>query len=187
LDRVNVLLADDDPVARATLEAVLGSQGHAVTAVGDGAEALATWDLFRFDVLLSDWEMPGLDGLTLCRRLRERRGERYPYIILATGRATRDDYVAGMDAGADDFLTKPVDPHDLRIRLRVAERILTLKREVSTLQGILPTCAYCKRIREGDTWVAIERYVEKRSGAEFSHGVCPDCYAKHLADQLGPA
>ncbi len=182
---MNILLADDDPVARATLEAVTRGLGHDVTAAADGDAALATWGALRFDVLLSDWEMPGLDGLALCRRLRASQGDRYPYIILITGRGDRESYLAGMESGADDFLTKPVDAQDLRARLRVAERILALMQEVTTLQGILPTCAYCKKIREGESWVPIERYVEQRSGAEFSHGVCPDCYAKRLAGELG--
>ncbi len=91
-----------------------------------------------------------------------------------------------MDAGADDFITKPIDLDELRARLKAAERILGLRTHVQHLEGLVPICAYCKRIRDAaDKWEAIERYVEERSEAQFSHGSCPDCYKKHVRPQLG--
>jgi len=93
-----------------------------------------------------------------------------------------------MRAGADDFLTKPVDADQLGARLTVAERILGLRRELQQLEGLLPICAYCKRIRDDqENWSSLEGYIEKRSEAQFSHGICPECYAKHIQPQLdGP-
>jgi hypothetical protein len=91
-----------------------------------------------------------------------------------------------MDAGVDDFITKPVRAHELTARLRVAERILGLREELLALEGLLSVCSYCKRIRSADSsWGTLERYIERHSIAEFSHGVCPDCYEKHLKPQVG--
>ena len=90
-----------------------------------------------------------------------------------------------MDAGIDDFLAKPVDREELAARLTVAERILGLREELHALEGLLPICSYCKRIRDADGgYGSLERYIEQRSGAEFSHGICPECYEKHVRPQL---
>ncbi len=90
-----------------------------------------------------------------------------------------------MEAGADDFITKPVDMDELHARLKAAERILGLRTHVQQLEGLLPICAYCKRIRDAaEQWESIERYVEARSAAQFSHGYCPECYEKHVRPQI---
>jgi phosphoserine phosphatase RsbU/P len=93
-----------------------------------------------------------------------------------------------MEAGADDFITKPVDIEELHARLKVADRILGLRRHMQQLEGLLPICSYCKRIRDqAEQWQSIERYLEKRSEAQFSHGICPDCYSKVVQPQLDAA
>jgi response regulator RpfG family c-di-GMP phosphodiesterase len=121
----------------------------------------------------------------LCRRIRAERRVEYTYIIVQTSKSGKENYLAAMKAGIDDFVTKPVDPDELRARLGVAERILALRRELWQLEGLLPICSYCKRIRDAaDIWQPVERYVGERSGAEFSHGICPDCYRQHIEPQL---
>lgn len=183
---MNVLVVDDDPVARTLLEALLKPLGHTVATAADGQEAWGATRLFRYPVVIADWMMPQLDGLELVRKLRSAGDDLYTYVVLVSAQGGRGRYLEGMAAGADDFLTKPIDTDELRARLHVAERILGLRKEVSELRGILPTCSYCKRIRdEGERWVPIERYIEKRSEAAFSHGICPDCFAKHVEPQLG--
>jgi diguanylate cyclase (GGDEF)-like protein len=121
---VRVLVAEDDPVARTVLVALLRNWDFEVTAVNDGAAAadiLTGTDSPPIAIL--DWEMPGLDGPALCRRVRERRDEVGPYLILLTARGGRDSLVQGFDSGADCFLTKPFDRAELQAQLGAARRI----------------------------------------------------------------
>ena len=186
---LSVLVVDDDAVARAQLRALLRAAGYEVSLAEHGREAWDALQLARIPVVISDWYMPEMDGPELCRRIRARRDQPYVYFILVTSRGGKEQYLAGMRAGADDFITKPVDADQLCARLTVAERILGVRRELQQLEGLLPICAYCKRIRDDqEHWGSLEGYIEKRSEAQFSHGICPDCYAKHVQPQLdGPA
>lgn len=197
---MRILVAEDSRVAQMILRGALEKLGHDVSVVGDGRAALEALGKEPFSLVISDWMMPQVSGIELCRALRaaearrlaEGRGQSYTYVILLTALNAKSDYLEGMNAGADDFLTKPFDPEQLAARLRVAERIIGLLNEMRQLSGLLPICAYCKKIREGDvsesseskTWVPIEQYVSSRSEASFSHGVCPGCYAEHLKPQL---
>src|SRR6266851_2894664 len=182
---ISVLVADDDPVSRAQLSALVRAAGYQVSIAEHGREAWDLLQLARVPVVISDWYMPEMDGPQLCRSIRGRRDQPYVYFILITSRGGKEQYLAGMEAGADDFITKPVDPDELRARLTVAERILGLRRELQQLEGLLPICTYCKRIRnDRNAWGSLEGFIEKRSEAQFSHGICPDCYKKHVQPQL---
>ena len=183
---VQILVVEDDPVARRVLEAVLAADGHQVTVAENGQVGLGLWQLSNQRVIVSDWLMPELDGLELCRRVRAEPGRPYTYFLLQTARSGRESFLAAMDAGVDDFVTKPVPPEELKARVRAAQRMLGMKEELLALEGLLAVCSYCKRIRNADGgWGSLERYIEQRSKAEFSHGVCPECYDKHLKPQLG--
>src|SRR2546423_9090046 len=93
-----------------------------------------------------------------------------------------------MQPGVDVFIPSPIIPEELVARLNVAERILGLREELMTLEGLLAMCSYCKRIRDTDgVWTPLERYVEARSAARFSHGVCEDCYEQYLRAQVEEA
>jgi phosphoserine phosphatase RsbU/P len=191
-NRISILIVDDDPVIAATLNALTSAAGYAVRVAGNGREAWESHQRAPAAVVISDWHMPEMDGLELCRRIRARPNEPYVYFILITAYGGKQQYALGMEAGADDFITKPLDMEELRARLRVAERILGLRQYLQRLEGLLPICAYCKRIRdEGGSWESIELYIQDRSKAQFSHGICADCYAKVVAPQLaqleGPA
>lgn len=136
-------------------------------------------------LVLTDWNMPRLDGLDLCRRIRAIPPPKYTYVILLTVLDGRDYFLTGMGAGADDFITKPWDEQQLAARLRVAERLLALQREVSELSGLLPICSYCKSIRDDHNyWQQLEGYLSTHTEATFSHGICPKCYQKHVVPQL---
>ena len=126
-----VFIAEDDPMFRRILQQQLENWGYRVNAVDDGAKA---WELLQKDdapgLLILDWIMPGMDGLELCRRIRGKQRPRYQYILLVTSRDDKQDVVKGLEAGADDYLTKPFDTGELRARLRVGQRILTLQDEL---------------------------------------------------------
>jgi len=113
---MNLLLAEDDAVARMTLSAVLKGLGYEVTVAEHGAEAWAVLQLSHFPMVISDWQMPEIDGAELCRRLRARATDRYTYFLLVTATGGKKRYLEGMEAGADDFITKPVDMDELRAR-----------------------------------------------------------------------
>jgi sigma-B regulation protein RsbU (phosphoserine phosphatase) len=182
---VQILVVEDESVTRELLKRLLTASGHEVTEAADGAEGWKMLQSIRIPVVISDWEMPEMEGLELCRKIRARSGEDYVYFIMLTARSGRAEYLEAMDGGVDDFLTKPLDAVDLQCRLRVAERILGLRKEVKQLEGLLPICSYCKRIRDdADRWSSLETFIEKRSEAEFSHGICPDCYRKHVEPSL---
>jgi phosphoserine phosphatase RsbU/P len=182
---MRILAVEDDALPRRILAGVLESLGHQVVLAVDGEEGWQRFQAESVDAVITDWMMPRLDGLELTRRIRTHPRERYVYILLLTSLAGRDRYLDGMQAGADDFLCKPVDREELHARLRVADRILGLQREVQQLEGLLPICSYCKKIRdEEDAWSQVEDYVSRRTQATFSHGICPECYERHLRPQL---
>jgi phosphoserine phosphatase RsbU/P len=174
---VKVLLADDDKLDRRALKEVLEAGGYQVDEAADGAEAWAMYDRKPYRVVVSDWMMPKVNGLDLCRKIRERPRTGYTYFMLITGTMIgEENYRAAMDAGVDDFLTKPPDREMVWMRMRVAERIMSLAIQVSQLEGLIPVCMYCKRIRrEEGGYVQMEEYIEDHSLASFTHGVCPDC------------
>jgi two-component system chemotaxis response regulator CheY len=127
---MNVLIVEDDPSSRRLLERAVQSFGHAVTATANGREA---WERFQegdFSFVITDWMMPEWDGLELCRRIRECVRPDYVYIIMQTSRSGQEDLVTGLDAGADDFVIKPVDRRELEARMRAAGRILKLQQEL---------------------------------------------------------
>jgi len=182
---MKVLVAEDDRTSRALLQGSLLKLGYEVVEAVDGASA---WDALSRSgaprIVVSDWVMPDTDGLELCRRVRGRKDAPYVYFILLTGKMLgAGHYAKAMDDGVDDFLTKPLDIDALRIRLRVAERIVQLTERVRTLEGILPMCAYCRRIRdERGSYQSLEDFVSVKTPAQFSHGVCPECAKKHFSE-----
>jgi two-component system cell cycle response regulator len=141
---MRILIADDDPVSRRLLEATLSRLGHEVVSVANGTDAieqLARPDGPRLAVL--DWMMPGADGLAVCRAVRQRPGP-YVYAILLTSHNRREDLVVGLDAEADDFLTKPLDVVELRARVRSGERVIALQ------EGLLEAQATLQRLARFD-------------------------------------
>jgi phosphoserine phosphatase RsbU/P len=197
---LRVFVADDDPVTLQILQRALERWGYEVFVGKDGNEAWQALTAPRApQLVLLDWMMPGVDGLTVCRRLRALTQGRAMYLILVTARTDRVDVVAGLEAGANDYVAKPFHQPELRARLAVGVRVLELQnnladrvreletvlKQVKQLRGLLPICMYCKRIRnDEDYWQQVETYISDHSEAEFSHGICPECYAKILGAQI---
>ncbi len=122
-----ILLAEDDPVTRMLMTRVLSNAGYEVDAVGDGAEAYDKMTKRYYPVLISDWEMPGMDGLALCKAVRNLQLDGYVYTLLLTARDAKENIIAGLEAGADDYLIKPVYEPELIARLNTGRRFLALE------------------------------------------------------------
>ncbi|MCR4373387.1 MAG: response regulator transcription factor [Acidobacteria bacterium] len=158
--------------------------GFVVDVVHDGT---AAWERISGpmppELVIADWMMPGLDGIELCRRIRAATLASPVYVILLTARSSQQDLVAGLEAGADDYLTKPFDPDELRARIHVGQRTIALIANVKRLTGLLPICSYCKRIRsDEDYWQQVDSYITDHTDARFSHGICPTCMEKALRE-----
>jgi DNA-binding response OmpR family regulator len=123
---MNVLIADDDDVTRLLLSSVLSKLGHDVRQAENGRDALAAWEANHPPLVISDWMMPDMDGLELCRKVRAGKRSHFTYIILLTARSGKSHYLEAMQAGVDDFITKPFETDELAARVHVAERILGL-------------------------------------------------------------
>jgi phosphoserine phosphatase RsbU/P len=189
---MRVLIADDDRVMTSILQRTLQGWDLDVIVARDGADA---WSCIQRDPQISlavlDWMMPGTDGPELCRRIRHEEAHAHLYVLLLTTRESRADLVAGLDAGADDYLVKPFDPEEFRVRFKAGMRVVTLQQRLSErvkqledaasqikqLHGLLPICSYCKHVRnDKNYWEQVEDYVSEHSALQFSHGICPTCY-----------
>jgi putative two-component system response regulator len=124
---MRVLIVDDDPIALELLKDTLLDSGHAVQCAADGREALDLLGQHEFEVVISDWQMPRLDGIGLCHAIRRAGSMAYVYVILLTSHNSVAERVTGLSAGADDFMSKPFEPQELLARLQAAERILSLE------------------------------------------------------------
>ena len=183
---MKILTVEDDLVARKILVQALHRLGYETAEAADGEEALRIIEQEPVRAIVSDWLMPGIDGLELCRRIRTRVNSEYAYFILLTSReADPANQREAIEAGVDDFLTKPLDLQELWMRLRVAERILKFTTQVRQLEAFLPICSYCKKVRDDHNyWQQIEAYINERTGSEFSHSICPDCYQRVIIPEL---
>jgi len=139
---MRVLIAEDDPMSRRLLAAILAKWGYDVVPCADGAEA---WTALQFDdaprIALLDWMMPGLDGPQVCREVRRLARDAYTYIVLLTAKSGKEDLIEGMDAGADDYVGKPFDPHELQVRLRAGQRVVELHEQLLATREELRTQA----------------------------------------------
>ena len=196
---MRILVADDDVVLRHALRTHLQRWDYEVVECADGQEA---WDTLRESspppMAIMDWNMPGVDGPTLCQEVRDTPALSGMYVILLTSNASKKDMIVGLESGADDYITKPFDWDELKARLRIGHRIVSLQQalgarvnelqqalsSVRVLSGLLPICAYCKRIRDDKQyWTQIEHYLSVHSDARFSHGICPDCLVKVVDEE----
>ena len=195
---MHLLVAEDDRVTRELFARTIARMGCEATLVDDGG---AAWEYLRLTeaptLAILDWMMPEMDGPDICRRVRAELPLANMYLMIVTARETRGDLIAGLTAGADDYIVKPFDPGELQARLAVGIRVLSLQEKlahrvselqtalanVKQLRGLLPICSYCKRIRGDDQyWQQVEGYISEHSDAQFSHGICPACFEALAAE-----
>lgn len=181
---MKIIVADDEAVSLKLLVRTLEKLKYDVASCSNGDQAWKEYLRGDSRVVISNWVMPGTDGIQLCKKIRATEEHDYTYVILLTGKKSRSDFLTGMEAGADDYLMKPLDVVELKVRLKVATRILALKSDVQVLRGILPICAWCKKIRDDEQlWHDVEEYISLHTGADFSHSICPECH-KVVSDEL---
>jgi DNA-binding response OmpR family regulator len=194
-----VLCVDDDPATQMVLSGIIEDAGwkpESALSATDARTALSGSP--DIQVVLLDWMLPDGSGVDLCREFKAVKGAQV-YVILVTVRGAPEDIETGLDAGADDYLVKPVSPVEVRARIRsglravdaqrqLAERVAELEsamKRVSSLESLLPLCMYCRRINSAETWQSVEDYLWDHVDVKVSHGCCPDCLSK-LTRELGP-
>ena len=182
---MRILIVEDDVISRRVLEAFLRRLGYEVISVAGGREALEALNgPGKPSMVISDWVMPEMDGIDLCVEIRKIPSSRYIYFILLTSKTEKSDIIKGLEAGADDYMTKPFDHEELRCRIRIGERVLALERRIlelantDPLTGVLNRRALMERIQ-----VEIER--SNREGAPLSLILADIDNFKRINDQYG--
>lgn len=197
---MKILIAEDSVSSRFLLERILKKFGYNLISTENGKQALE--ELNKKDapqIAILDWMMPEIDGVEVCKRIREKETNNPPYIILLTALGSKKNIVTGLDAGTNDYLGKPFDTDELRARIKVGERVINLQNSlanqilelekslehIKTLQGILPICMHCHKIRnDNEAWEKIEDYLTKNTNAELSHSLCPECLNKYYPEEM---
>jgi sigma-B regulation protein RsbU (phosphoserine phosphatase) len=197
---MRILIAEDDATSRLLLERTLLQWDYEVITTKNGTEA---WEILQGEqppnLAIFDWMMPDIDGVEVCRRARALDTLSHLYVIMLTTRDTKEDLAEALDAGADDFSSKPFNRKELQARINVGARMLNLQMTLSKrvieleesiqrekqLQGLLPICSYCKKIRDDNNyWSQVERYIEQKADVAFSHSICPDCYESVVKPEI---
>jgi sigma-B regulation protein RsbU (phosphoserine phosphatase) len=195
-----VLVADDLDINRKLLRTLLAAEGYAVIEASNGIDAFNILQTATGPMVgLIDWEMPEMEGIEVCRQARALKGSPPIYLILLTVRDSKQDIVAGLQGGANDYITKPFDKTELLARVSIGRQMVQLQQtltehvselkealiSVKQLGGLLPICSYCKKIRDDQNyWQQVEAYVGKHSEAKFSHSICPQCYEEIVKPQM---
>lgn len=154
-DKTNfpILIADDNDLQRTVLEYALKKSGHEVMAAADGRQAIEIFKSGYYPIIITDWTMPHMNGLELCRTIRDNYQDQFTYVILHSSHDSKNDIQAAMDAGIDEYLVKPVDPTDLALRLATAQRVLkleqTLRRKLEETRQIATTDALTRLYNRG--------------------------------------
>ncbi len=192
-----ILMVDDNPTNLRVLGHILKGLDVELSVASSGEIAIEIIKETPPDLILLDVMMPSLNGFEVCTKLKENETTRDIPIIFITALTDKEDIVRGFELGAVDYVTKPFNPKELLARVKThlelkqardnqASLISELQQalsDVKRLKGLLPICAHCKKVRN-DTgyWQQVETYIESRSEAQFSHGICPDCIQKYYAE-----
>ena len=199
---MKILVADDELVSRTLLENYLQYWGYTPILAGHGKEALEILKAADApSMAILDWMMPYMSGPEVCQSVQKLQKPIPPYLILVTSKSDKRDIVRGLQAGAQDYVTKPYDVNELQARVDVGRRMVQLQqllsqrigeleeatRQIKHLRGLLPICCRCKKVRSDDGyWSEVETYITEHSETKFSHSYCPDCYQAAIAEAGQP-
>jgi CheY-like chemotaxis protein len=168
---MKILIAEDDALSRWYLENLLINWGHEVTACENGGDAWKHYLAGDYHLIISDWAMPEMDGVELCRRIRARNDQ--SYFILLSSKVGQMGAGEQSDAGVDVYLSKPLNAEELKERMRMAEFLFALRSGAENVHALLPLCAWCRKSRiSEDVWLEVEALA---SDAFFTYSICPEC------------
>lgn len=186
MEQASILIVDDDQLIRETLRLDLLDQGYAVDSAVSGEEALALIGT-EYDLIITDLIMEGINGLEVLRQAKEKCPDQAVFIL--TGHRELEAAVGALRLGADDYLIKPYEYGEMILRVAHCLTERKLRRAARFQESLLSICSDCKKIREhpaddtGDArWISIEQFLSKTIGSDLSHGICPDCYRKKMAE-----
>ncbi len=198
-DLGDILIVDDTPANLRLLSDMLVEQGYHVRMAPNGRLALTSAQANPPDLVLLDIKMPDMNGYQVCTQLKADPRTRDIPVIFISALEQTEDKVKAFTFGGVDYVTKPFRVEEVLARIethlklcelqeQLTERVRELEEalaQVKKLEGLLPICSYCKRVRDDqDYWQQVESYITARSEARFSHSICPDCYEEHIAPQL---
>jgi CheY-like chemotaxis protein len=182
---MKVLVVEDDALSRWYLNNVLADWGYEVTACENGSQGWKAFTNEEYQLVISDWAMPEMDGIELCRRLRAAEPSDGCYFILLSSKVGKGGFVQETEAGVDVYLSKPVDRDQLKYHLKVAEFLLRLRSECETTGRLLPMCAWCRKARiDEDIWFDVQDAIAE---SRFTYSICPECSTHLKVTRLGCA
>ena len=194
---MKVFIVDDDPVSMMILKQNIESWGYELETSINGSDALEKLKNTDTKLIILDWVLPDISGIEICKKIREYDLNIKSYIIFLTSKTEMEELIEAFEAGADDFLSKPVNPSELKSRLNAGRKIIELQEDlnrkiaerdealshIKQLQGLISICSYCHKIRNDESsWEKLEKYISKHSNAHFSHGICPECMKEHFPE-----
>lgn len=182
---MNILVVDDSRSVRLTYKQALKNETDSLHFFQDGQELLDNFQAIPGPhIIVLDWLMPNLSGLETCKRIRETHHRLSTYIIMVSAKDKAGDIVECLDAGANDYLKKPVVLPELAARVRLGRECLVLFEELNLLRGLIPICAWCHKVRdENNLWKQVDTFFQRFPDLKFSHGICPSCRDKVLASE----
>jgi DNA-binding response OmpR family regulator len=180
----SILIVEDNPINVRLFSTILEPCGYRVMTALNPQEAFDLLAREKPHLILLDVMLPGMDGFQVARTIKTHAEWKDIPIIFVTARNEVESIVEGFDAGGVDYVTKPYNPPELLARVRTHLELQHAREKIQTLQGLLPICASCKKIRDKTgTWQRLESYVSEHSKAKFTHGLCPDC-ARELYPEI---
>jgi len=184
MDKYPILLVDDETIIRLDMAADLNEAGYQVKTAASGEQALDFLQKEHYAVMVTDLLMQGMNGITLLQKAREI--DPHIGVVILTGFGDMNSAIEALRNGADDYLTKPCNPEELRWRIAKLLEQYELKRKIRLYEDILPICCFCRKIRDDSgkepgtgEWMKLEDYLLKKAGVRSSHAICKVCMKKH--------